>query len=283
MIINHEKIDFGTSPLIEKVTIKPPFRLSLNFPNDACFIFFDTGNAKINAPYEQKTINNKEAVLLRCGTYFSQLLPTLEQEIYEILVFHLPKDIIRQIYREHFPVTSRPHQKNFIHKVDSSRILQEFIKGLQFYFDNRALVTDELLKLKIQELILLLLETHNLETLKELFSETFSPVEVNMKQVVYNHIFTACTLDDLAMLCNMSTSTFKRQFRKIFNDTPSLFLKNKRLEKARDLLQHSNLTISEIAFETCFYDTAHLSKSFRKKFRYTPTEYRKAYHEPIVQ
>jgi hypothetical protein len=233
MIINHEKIDYGTRPLIEKVTIKPPFRLSLNFPNDACFIFFDTGSVKINAPYEQKAINNKEAVLLRCGTYFSQLLPVLEQEVYEILVFHLPKEIIRQIYREHFPVTSQPYRESFIHKVDSSRILQEFIKGLQFYFDNPELVTDELLKLKIQELILLLLQTRNAGSLKELFSDAFTPVEINIKQVVYSHIFTDCTISDLAILCNMSPSTFKRQFRKAFNDTPSNFFKNKRLEKPK--------------------------------------------------
>lgn len=275
MIIAHEKVDYGTNPLIEKVTIRPPFRLSLNFPNDACFIFFDKGSTKINAPYEQKSINNKEAVLLRCGTYFSQLLPSLEQEEYEILVFHLPKEIIRHIYREHFPVTSRPYQENFIHKIDSSRILQEFIKGLQFYFDNPKIVTEELLKLKIQELILLLLQTRNGDTLKELFSDAFSPVEISVKQVVYSHVFTDCTVNDLAVLCNMSPSTFKRQFNKIFNDTPSNFFRNKRLEKARDLLHHSSLTISEIAFETCFYDTAHLSKSFREKFGYSPTEYRK--------
>lgn len=275
MVINHKKIDFGTNPLIEKVTIKPPFRLSLNFPNDACFIFFYTGSAKINAPYEQKAISSKEAVLLRCGTYFSQLLPALEQEVYEILVFHLPVEVIRHIYREHFPEISQAYDENFIHKVGSSQILGEFIKGLQVYFENPELVTDELLKLKIQELILLLLRTRNADTLKELFRDAFSPVVVNLKQVVYSHIFNDCTVNDLAILCDMSPSTFKRQFRKIFNDTPSNFFKSKRLEKAKDLLQRSKLTIGEIAFETCFYDTAHLSRSFRKKFGYSPTEYRK--------
>lgn len=275
MIINHEKIDYGTSPLIEKVTIQPPFRLSLNFPNDACFIFFSSGSTLINAPYEQKTIHDKEAVLLRCGTYFSQLLPTLEQEVYEILVFHLPKEIIRQIYREEFPVSFESNHKTFIHKVDSSQILSEFIRGLQFYFNNPAMVTNELLKLKIQELILLLLQTRNVDTLRELLADTFSPIEVSVKQVIFSHIFTDCTLSDLAVLCNMSLSTFKRHFRKIFNDTPSNFFKTKRLEKAKDLLQHSNLSIGEIAFETCFYDTAHFSKSFKEKFGHTPGEYRK--------
>lgn len=276
MIINHEKIDFGANPLIEKVKIKPPFRLSLNFPNDACFIFFNSGSTKINAPYERKVLNKGDAVLLRCGTYFTELLPTLEQEVYDILVFHLPREIIRQVYSEHFPVSSKSNRETFIHQVDASQILHEFIKGLQVYFDNPALVTEQLLRLKIQELIHLLLKTRNIDTLNELFSDAFSPVEVSMKQVVYSHIFTDCSVSDLAMLCNMSPSTFKRQFSKVFNDTPSNFLKNKRLEKAKELLQHNHLSIGEIAFETCFYDTAHFTRSFRKKFGYSPTEYRKA-------
>ncbi len=276
MIINHEKIDFGANPLIEKVKIKPPFRLSLNFPNDACFIFFNSGSTKINAPYERKVLNKGDAVLLRCGTYFTELLPTLEQEVYDILVFHLPREIIRQVYSEHFPVSSKSNRETFIHQVDTSQILHEFIKGLQLYFDNPGLVTEQLLRLKIQELIHLLLKTRNIDTLNELFSDAFSPVEVSMKQVVYSHIFTDCSVSDLAMLCNMSPSTFKRQFSKVFNDTPSNFLKNKRLEKAKELLQHNHLSIGEIAFETCFYDTAHFTRSFRKKFGYSPTEYRKA-------
>ena len=275
MITNHEKIDYGSRPLIEKVTIKPPFRLSLNFPNDACFIFFDTGSAKVNAPYEQTAISSKEAVLLRSGTYFSQLLPSLEEEVYKILVFHLPKEIIRQIYREHFPVSSKSNRETFIHKVDASKVLEEFLKGLQFYFDHPEWVTEDILKLKIQELILLLLKTRNADTLQELFSDAFSPIEISMKQVVYSHIFTDCSIQDLADLCNMSLSTFRRQFKKIFNDTPSNYLKNKRLEKARDLLLQSDLTTGEIALETCFYDTSHLSKSFKEKFGHSPTEYRK--------
>ena len=276
MIIQHQKIDFGNKPLIEKVTVKSPFRHSLNYPDDACFIYFEEGKAKINSAYEQEQIINKEAVLLKCGTYFSDLIPQPQSDMFKILVFHLPKEIIREIYKEQFPISSGPVQMTFIHKIDASRILYEFIKGLQFYFDNPQIVNEELLKLKIKELILLLLQTHIAETIKDLFNGLFSATEINMKQVVYSHIFSNLSITDLAGLSNMSLATFNRQFKKLFNDTPSSFFKNKRLEKAKELIKASDITIGEIAFETCFSDVAHFSRSFKEKFGCTPTEYRNA-------
>jgi len=276
MITSHQKIDFDKHTLIEKVTITPPFHLTLNFPDDACFIFFDKGHTKINAPFEQKHIATNEAVLLRCGTYFSDLIPSLDNEDYEILVFHLPRVIIREIYQNEFPASLKSNNSTFIHPVGSSKILTEFIKGLHFYFNNPAIVTKELLQLKIQELVLLLLQTNNISKLRELFNDTFSPVEVSIKEVVFSHIFTDCSINDIAELCNVSISTFNRQFKKIFDSTPSKFFKTKRLEKAKDLLKNSNQTISEIAAETCFYDTAHFDRSFKTYFGYTPGEFRKS-------
>lgn len=274
MILKHEKINYGSHPLIETVVIKPPFRLSFNFPNEACFIYFKSGDAKINAPYEQQSVQSKNAVLLRCGTYFSQLLPTIEQELFEILVFHLPKEIIKNIYTIEFPPILKSKDEKFIYKVDSSLILKEFINGLQFYFNNPAIVNEDLLKLKIQELMLLLMQTQNAATIKELLSDTFSPIEVNLKQVVNSHIFSNTSVNDLAVLCNQSPSSFNRNFKKIFNDTPSNYFKTKRLEKAKSLLQYTSLTISEIAFKTCFYDTPHFSKSYKEKYGHSPNEYR---------
>ena len=248
--------------------------MSFNFPNEACFIYFESGETKINAPYEQQSVESKNAVLLRCGTYFSELLPMIGQDVYEILVFHLPKEIIRKIYTNEFPDIPTSADKDFIYKVGSSSILTEYIKGLQFYFNNPTIVNEELLDLKIRELILLLIQTQNVATIQELLADTFSSVEVNIKEVVSSHIFTDCSITDLAELCNQSPSTFKRNFKKIFNDTPSNYIKTKRLEKAKYLLQHTNSTISEVAIETGFYDTPHFSKSFKEKYGSTPNEYR---------
>ncbi len=275
MIIDHQKFDFGEKCLIEKVIIQAPFRFMVDFPNDACFIYFEEGNTKVNSPYEQVPVAARESVLLKCGTYFSDLLAYATSDRYEIIVVHLPKNILWEIYKhdiQSFPKSLK--KSRFIQKLESQELVREYIKGLHFYFKNPEVVSDELLALKLKELILLLLQTKNAESVSTLFQQLFSSQQIDIRDVVNTHIFSNLSVEDLAALSHLSVSTFKRHFKEIFDDTPANYIKAKRLERAKQLLSISNMTISEIAYETCFNDVAHLSKSFKSVYNISPSAYR---------
>lgn len=276
MIINHQKIDFGDKCLIEKVTIQAPFRFSVNFPEDACFIYFEGGNTKINSPYEQVELSTYESVLLKCGTYFSDLLAYSKSEIYKIVVIHLPKNILHEIYKHDISSLTKSTQASaFIHKVEAGELVSEFIKSLHFYFNNPSLVSDELLAIKIKELILLLMQTPYATSVNSLLQQLFTSQQIDIRKVVNNHIFSGLSIEDLATLCHVSVSTFKRQFRSVFNDTPANYIKTRRLERAKELLSISKMNLSEIAYETGFADLAHFSKLFKSIYQCTPSEFRK--------
>jgi len=51
-------------------------------------------------------------------------------------------------------------------------------------------------------------------------------------------------------------------------------MKNKRLDKAAELLSSTNMRISEICYKTGFGDPTHFTKSFSEKFNISPSEYR---------
>ncbi|WP_250347248.1 helix-turn-helix domain-containing protein [Flavobacterium anhuiense] len=72
----------------------------------------------------------------------------------------------------------------------------------------------------------------------------------------------------------MSVSSFKREFAKIYHDTPANYIKMKKLEKAAELLQVSDQRITEIAFDCGFNDLANFTKSFTSKYHVSPTNYR---------
>lgn len=275
MILKHQKFDFAKKCLIEKISIKAPFKFVTHFQNEACFIYFLEGKTKINSPQEQQIVQANESVLLKCGSYFADLLKYSTADRYEILVFHLYPDVLREIYTNEIPNFIEPtKRKSYFYTLASSEIITKFAEGLQFYFDNPQLVSDELLKLKIKELILLLLQTKNGETIKNLFADLFTPRNLSIKEVVSNHLFTDLSIEDLATLCNLSVSTFNRTFQNLFNDTPANYIKTKRLEKAKELLTVSALTIREIAFQTCFNDIAHFSRSFKTAYQCTPSQFR---------
>ncbi len=275
MVLTHQKFNFDDKCLIEKVIIQAPFRFAVNFQNEACFIYFTEGKTKINSPSEQTEIAHQESVLLKCGSYFADLLKYSNADRFEILVFHLYPDILRKIYKNEIPVFLKPLLKNsFIHKVATEDVIKKFIESLYFYFDNPKLVSDELLELKIKELVLLLVKSKNAESIVGLFSELFTPRNLSIKEVVNSHLFSGLSINDLADLSNLSVSTFNRTFQSMFNDTPANYIKAKRLERAKELLSVSSLSVSEIAFQTCFNDVAHFSRSFKTAYKCSPTEYR---------
>jgi transcriptional regulator GlxA family with amidase domain len=123
-------------------------------------------------------------------------------------------------------------------------------------------------------LVLLLAQTKNAESIISLFSDLFTPRTLNIKEVVNNHVFSDLSIEDLANLSNLSLSTFNRVFQTTFNDTPANYIKNKRLERVKELLSASSLSVSEIAYQTCFTDVAHLSRSFKVAFDCSPSKFR---------
>ena len=275
MVLAHQKFDFNGKCLIEKVVIQAPFRFAANFQDEACFIYFAEGKTTINSASEQTTITQRESVLLKCGSYFADLLKYSDADRFEILVFHLYPDILRSIYNDEIPAFLKTSSKNtFIQKVATDIMVQKFVESLYFYLDHPSLVSNDLLELKIKELILLLVQSKNAASIVSLFAELFTPRILSIKEIIGSHLFSDLTISDLADLSNLSLSTFNRTFKAMFGDTPANYIKTKRLERAHELLSISSLTVSEIAFQTCFPTLAHFSRSFKERYQCSPSAYR---------
>jgi len=275
MITSHKKIDLWGKTLIETIIIKPPYRLSVNFPQQACFIYYKKGKTLINSPAEQVLVGSDESVILNCGTYFANLLEYSDNDFYEILVFHLHADMLKKLYRQEVPAfLKKDNERPYIQKIVSKDIIRKFIENLEFYFENPAFINDDLLELKVKELILILLQSKNSTSIKDLLRDLFTPHELNIRDTVQRHLYSTITVKDLAELANMTLATFNRKFIEVFQDTPANYIKTKRLERAKELLLVSTLSISEIAFETCFNDVSHFSRSFKQQFKVTPASCR---------
>ncbi|GGA96200.1 helix-turn-helix domain-containing protein [Puia dinghuensis] len=275
MVISHKKLDLWGRTLIETISIKPPYRLSVKFPQQACFIYYKRGKTLINSPTEQVEVRSDESVILNCGTYFANLLEYPDGDFYEILVFHLHSEMLQKLYRQEFPTFLKKDVGSpFMQKIASQEVIKKFVENLYFYFENPALINDDILELKVKELILILLQTRNATSIKELLQGLFTPHEVSLKEIVQRHLYSNTSVKDLAELSNMTLATFNRRFYALFDDTPANYIKLKRLERAKELLQVSTLSISEIAFQTGFNDVPHFSRSFKQQFGITPASSR---------
>jgi transcriptional regulator GlxA family with amidase domain len=76
--------------------------------------------------------------------------------------------------------------------------------------------------------------------------------------------------NDLAM----SESQLYRKLRAITDKSTALFIRQVRLEKAKEFLKNSEKTVAEVAFETGFNDPNWFSKAFKEAFGESPTKFR---------
>ena len=82
---------------------------------------------------------------------------------------------------------------------------------------------------------------------------------------------------DILNLINVSETQFSRFFKKYSGFTFTEYLKLYRVHKSAYLLVNSDLTITEICFETGFDDLSYFIKVFKKNIGITPNKYRLLY------
>ena len=78
------------------------------------------------------------------------------------------------------------------------------------------------------------------------------------------------SVESIAAYVGIDRTYLHRIFKKNLNISPAQFLISYRLERAKALMEHDNLTISEIAVSTGFFDAAHFTKAFSEKYGIPP-------------
>jgi len=73
----------------------------------------------------------------------------------------------------------------------------------------------------------------------------------------------------------MSYFHFSRAFKQSMGMTPTNYIAERRIERAKKLMQETNLPISEIALRSGFSSQSHFTTSFRRLAGVTPRCFRK--------
>ncbi|WP_116140076.1 AraC family transcriptional regulator [Trinickia diaoshuihuensis] len=99
--------------------------------------------------------------------------------------------------------------------------------------------------------------------------------ETRAKELLLSRPSEGMTLADIASECNLSRAYFIRAFAKSTGRTPHQWLLERRAEQARDLLERSDLALSEVAHACGFADQSHMSRVFSKTLGMTPGAWRR--------
>ncbi|SFK94671.1 two-component system, response regulator YesN [Paenibacillus sp. 1_12] len=113
---------------------------------------------------------------------------------------------------------------------------------------------------------------------KALAKPAFSPevIECVMKaiQMLHQELNQQVTAADISRRVNMSRSYFSQCFKEIAGKTFNDYLRQVRVEKAKEYLLYTNKTIAWIAENTGYMDEKYFSRSFREQIGLLPSEFR---------
>lgn len=278
MITENKTFYLFGKPVLNKISVQPPFEIQTQMNNEACFLYVLEGEQTSISATEKVTAKKGESILEKCGNYLSKINIVQENTATEFIAIHFFPETIKGIFNDEIPVFLKPFKENTIlptmTKVKASILIKKFFDSLLFYFENEELMDEELLKLKIKELILLLVKTQNDKTVASILANMFTPRVYNLKETVNANLYSSISVDQLALLCALSRSSFIREFKKIYNQVPAAYLKNEKLKRAAELLEFSSDSVSTIAYDCGFNNLAHFSRSFVEKYQVSPSKYK---------
>jgi AraC family transcriptional regulator len=93
-----------------------------------------------------------------------------------------------------------------------------------------------------------------------------------VKEYIHSHLNQDIKLIELAEIVQMSPYHFSRLFKQSLGTTPHQYVLQCRIEQAKYLLQHSELSIADIAFSVGFCDQSHLTRCFKRMLGITPKQ-----------
>jgi len=182
-------------------------------------------------------------------------------------------------------IFDEPFLKNFLsrHKVEipeaettdtfmpigKNEPVTNFVHSLMPHYNRSGRIDGRFADVKREELLLILLQIR-----PELAAVLFDfgiPEKINIEAFMNRNFRFNVSIERFAYLTGRSLSSFKRDFKQTFKDTPNHWLIQKRLEEAHFLINKKSKKPTEIYLELGFENLSHFSFAFKKMFGHSPT------------
>ncbi|MFZ0191307.1 MAG: AraC family transcriptional regulator, partial [Streptosporangiaceae bacterium] len=148
-------------------------------------------------------------------------------------------------------------------------VVLRFLRATKTGTDRRVLAP-----LYLQELVYRVLQREQYARLLALAAaESASNPVSAVLEYVRGHLSEPLTVADMADLVNLSPSAFAHLFRDVTGRSPYQFLKEMRLDRARELLVDGDFTVARISKEVGYASVSHFISEFRGRFGVTPRAY----------
>lgn len=195
---------------------------------------------------------------------------------YDSILFFFDNELLTDFFIRHpkFGMSSKAtsnHEPFLVFEKDA--FIRNFIESLGLLLLSGQPISQELQRIKLEELLVYISVSYP-KVMSRLYRYNYdSDQDLLIRQAVTTSIYNANTVDEMAFLCNMTLSTFKRHFARIYGTSPNKWLIARRMERAAQLLTEKQATPSEIYQELGYENLSSFIKTFKQTHKVTPKQY----------
>jgi AraC-like DNA-binding protein len=168
-----------------------------------------------------------------------------------------------------------PVEKCVVSALDSELMaaVVRFLRSLGTGADRRVLAP-----ICVQEMVFRVLQREQFARLLSIASQQAAGNPVaGALAFLRAHFAEPITVADMAEQVSLSPSAFSHLFREVAGCSPYQYLKEMRLDRARELLVEGRLSVTEISRTVGYTSASHFIKEFRARFGTTPRAYADAH------
>ncbi|WP_034671735.1 helix-turn-helix domain-containing protein [Epilithonimonas caeni] len=242
--------------------------LKEQFIPDHIFIYVVKGSLRIFDGNKRYIFKWGDAFLLRKNTLVKfELL----EDIFEPVAFCFEESFLKEFQQKHSLIYD-PNSGivDALIEIKTNTIINSFMESIKPYHKGFMELQKGFEDLKYNELLLILLLER--PDLSDILFDFAAPAKIDLMAFMNKNYKFNIGILDFAKLTGRSLSSFKRDFKNLFNATPGRWLTKKRLEEAYFLINTKHQKPVDIYLDLGFESLSHFSVAFKKEFNLTPTK-----------
>lgn len=240
------------------------------------FVFVTSGKKMWRSIYNDYVVEAGDSLFVKKG---ANLVHQYFEEDYCALMVFIPDDFIKQFIQRFSSIVAKTESSestntDAVIRIQLDAYLQGYINSLAAFLSSPSYPDKNLLKLKFEELLLNIFTNPIHKTLAQYLFSINKEQSAQLQQVMEENFAYCLNLEQYAELCNMSLSSFKRNFKEVYNSSPGKWLSKKRLDLASNLLKTTDKPVNVVGFECGFEEPSSFIRAFKQRFSTTPLQFR---------
>jgi len=245
--------------------VKSKVHLGMNM-----FSFLQVGKKQVHFAGTSVAVNKDQSLLLKKGNWlWTELLDT--EAIYYCKLFFFSDKKLKKFLDKHSENQDIVKDGSPYFIIRNDAYIISYLNSLSTISEAPTVFMENLLAVKFEELMLYLLQKYGRKFEIYLHSLIVKK-KSQFKKIVESQIHSNLKLEEIAFLCHMSLSTFKRRFIKEYKVSPGKWLQDKRLQKTKEILEQGDLKPSDIYLDFGYNNLSNFSTAFKNKFGFSPKE-----------